>query len=50
VHRDPKGGLGQQPFFLVARWPLVGYIVIAGMIELAFIRDHTPGPQLAAVS
>jgi hypothetical protein len=39
-----------RPFFLVAGWSLVGYLVIAGMIEFAFIRDHTPGPQLAAMS
>jgi hypothetical protein len=39
-----------QPFFLVAGWSLVGYLVIAGMIEFAFIYDHTPGPQLAAMS
>jgi peptidoglycan/LPS O-acetylase OafA/YrhL len=39
-----------RPFFLVARWSLVGYIVIAGMIELVFIRNHTPGPQLTAMS
>jgi hypothetical protein len=37
-------------FFLVAGWSLVGYIAIAGMIEFAFIYDHTPGPQLAAMS
>jgi hypothetical protein len=37
-------------FFLVAGWSLVGYLVIAGMIEFAFIYDHTPGPQLAAMS
>jgi hypothetical protein len=39
-----------QQFKLVAGWSLVGYIAIAGMIEFAFIRDHTPGPQLAAMS
>jgi hypothetical protein len=39
-----------QTFFLVAGWSLVGYLVIAGMIEFAFIYDHTPGPQLAAMS
>ena len=37
-------------FFLVAKWALVGYLVIAGSIEFAFLRDHTPGPQLAAMT
>jgi hypothetical protein len=37
-------------FFLVAKWSLVGYLVIAGMIEFAFLRDSIPGPQLAAMS
>jgi len=39
-----------RSFFLVARWSLVGYAVIAGMIEYAFLYDHTPQPQLAAMS
>jgi peptidoglycan/LPS O-acetylase OafA/YrhL len=39
-----------ESFFLVAGWSLVGYLVIAGMIEFAFIYDDTPGPQLAALS
>jgi hypothetical protein len=37
-------------FFLVAKWSLLGYIVIAGMIEYAFIHDNTPGSTLAAMS
>jgi hypothetical protein len=37
-------------FFLVAGWSLAGYIVIAGMIEYAFIIDHTPSRTLAAMS
>jgi hypothetical protein len=37
-------------FFLVAKWSLLGYIVIAGMIEYAFIHDDTPGSTLAAMS
>jgi hypothetical protein len=39
-----------RSFFLVAKWSLVGYLVIAGMIEFAFLRDSIPGPQLAAMS
>lgn len=37
-------------FFLVAKWSLLGYLVIAGMIEFAFIHDDTPGSTLAAMS
>jgi hypothetical protein len=37
-------------FFLVAKWSLLGYIVIAGMIEFAFIYDDTPGATLIAMS
>jgi hypothetical protein len=39
-----------EKFFLVAKWSLLGYIVIAGMIEFAFIHDNTPGSTLAAMS
>jgi len=34
-------------FVLVGRWTLLVYIVIAGMLEYVFIRDHTPGSELA---
>jgi len=37
-------------FFLVGKWALLGYLVIAGMIEYAFVYDHTPEPQMAALS
>ena len=37
-------------FFLVGRWSLLAYVVIAGMIEYAFIHDGMPEPQLAAMS
>jgi hypothetical protein len=39
-----------RSFFLVGRWALLGYVVIAGMIEYAFVYDHTPEPQMAALS
>ena len=39
-----------RSFFLVGRWSLLGDLVIAGMIEYAFVYDHTPEPQLAALS
>ncbi len=37
-------------FFLVARWALLAYVVSAGMIEFAFVRDHTRGGPLAVVT
>ena len=37
-------------FFEVGRWALLAYAVIAGMIEFAFIYDHTRGAQLAVMT
>jgi hypothetical protein len=37
-------------FFQVARWTLLAYAVIAGMIEFAFIYDHTRGVQLVLMT
>ena len=37
-------------FFQVGRWALLAYAVIAGMIEYAFIYDHTRGPQLVVMT
>ena len=37
-------------FFQVFGWALLGYAVIAGMLEYAFVLDHTRGSQLALVT
>jgi hypothetical protein len=37
-------------FRRVAGWSLVGYLVIAGMVEYAFVYDSTPGRVLAVLS
>ncbi len=37
-------------FFQVARWALLAYIVIAGMLEYTFIYDHTRGSLLAVMT
>ena len=37
-------------FFLVWRWSMGGYIVIAGMIEYAFLRNHMPHDVLAVLT
>ncbi len=36
-------------FFLVLRWGLVAYVVIAGLLGYVFIRDHTPGATVAVL-
>jgi hypothetical protein len=37
-------------FFQVAWWTLLAYIVIAGMIEFAFVYDHTRGKVLVVMT
>ena len=37
-------------FRQVAGWSLLAYAVIAGMIEFAFVYDHTRGTQLAILT
>ncbi|HVC86502.1 MAG TPA: hypothetical protein VNC40_03650 [Gaiellaceae bacterium] len=37
-------------FFEVGRWGLLAYAVIAGMIEFAFVYDHTRGAQLVVMT
>ncbi|MGO8860143.1 MAG: hypothetical protein ACLQRH_05130 [Acidimicrobiales bacterium] len=36
-------------FFLVARWALLGYGVVAGMLAFVFVYDHTSGSTLAVL-
>jgi hypothetical protein len=37
-------------FWKVFKWALLAYVVEAGMIEFAFVRDHTRGSSLLIVS
>lgn len=37
-------------FFLVVRWALLAYIVIAGMLEYVFVLDHTPASLLVLLT
>lgn len=37
-------------FWQVARWALLAYLVIAGMLEYTFVYDHTRGSQLVLMS
>jgi len=37
-------------FVQVGKWALLAYLVIAGMIEYAFVYDHTRGAQLVVMT
>jgi len=37
-------------FFDVAKWALLAYSIIAGMIEYAFLRDHLKGGALVVLT
>ena len=39
-----------EAFFLVGRWALVAYAVIAGMLEYVFVLDRTRGTLLVVLS
>ena len=42
-------GFAWRRFFEVARWSLVAYAIIAGMIAYAFLRDHLSGGPLVVL-
>ena len=37
-------------FFEVGKWSLLGYLVIAGLIEYAFLQDHVRGGALVVLT
>ncbi|MGH3001998.1 MAG: hypothetical protein ACRDM1_04940 [Gaiellaceae bacterium] len=39
-----------QRFFQVGKWALLAYALIAGMIEYAFVYDHTRGGPLVVMT
>jgi hypothetical protein len=39
-----------QRFAQVARWALLAYVIIAGMIEYVFLRNHTSGGPLVVLT
>jgi peptidoglycan/LPS O-acetylase OafA/YrhL len=43
-------GFAWRRFFEVARWALLAYLIIAGMIEYAFLRDHLSGGPLVVLT
>ena len=42
-------GFAWHRFFAVARWSLLAYAIIAGMIAYAFLRDHLSGGPLVVL-
>jgi hypothetical protein len=43
-------GFAWQRFAQVARWALLAYVIIAGMIEYVFLRNHTSGGPLIVLT
>lgn len=43
-------GFAWARFFEVARWALLAYAIIAGMIEFVFLRNHTSGGPLVLLT
>jgi hypothetical protein len=43
-------GFAWDTFALVGRWALLAYVVVAGMIEFAFVKNHTRGTPLVVVT
>ena len=43
-------GFAWQRFFDVAKWSLVAYAIIAGLIEYAFLRDSLSGGPLVVLT
>ena len=48
ISREPN--FAWRRFFQVAGWTLLAYLVIAGMIEYAFVYDQTRGAVLAVMT
>ena len=43
-------GFNWDAFFGVAKWALVAYVVIAGMLEFVFVKDGTSGGILVVLT
>jgi hypothetical protein len=43
-------GFAWDRFFAVAKWSLLAYVVTAGMIEYAFLRNHLRGGALVVLT
>lgn len=43
-------GFAWERFFAVARWSLLAYLVIGGMIEFVFVHNHVSGSTLVVLT
>jgi hypothetical protein len=43
-------GFAWDRFFAVAKWALLAYVIIAGLIEYAFLRNHLSGGPLVVLT
>ena len=43
-------GFAWDRFFTVAKWSLLAYVVIGGMIEFVFVHNHTSGSTLVVLT
>ncbi len=43
-------GFAWDRFFYVAKWALLAYVITAGMIEYAFLKDHVSGAPLVILT
>jgi len=43
-------GFAWARFFEIARWALLAYVLIAGLIEYVFVRNHTSGGPLVVLT
>jgi hypothetical protein len=43
-------GFAWRSFFGVARWALIAYVLIAGLIEYSFLRNHVSGGPLVILT
>ena len=43
-------GFAWDRFLSVAKWSLLAYVVIGGMIEFVFVHDHTSGSTLVVLT
>lgn len=43
-------GFAWSRFFDIAKWAMLAYLIIAGMIEYSFLRDHMSGGPLIVLT
>jgi hypothetical protein len=48
LRRQPR--FAWKRFMQVARWTLLAYVVVAGMLEFTFVYDHTRGAVLGVLT